>query len=149
MCLCYGAAAATSEQFISFLPRVEISYRRGKSDGCWGVVSTRNVRNTRSAVKVECFGCRTLYTLLSLPSSSLLDVLLPRPYLLWIQILNNAHQFTIDTTCPFELVTRARSNARVNRSVASSWKREETTIPRGRWKGFLEITLVKLTGSWP
>lgn len=35
------SGAATSGQFISFLPRVEISYRRGKGDGCWGVASTQ------------------------------------------------------------------------------------------------------------
>lgn len=94
-CAVAQSGAATSEQFISLLPPVEISFRRGKSDGCWGVALLReNVRNTRSAVKVECLRCRTLYTPLPPPSYS-------RPF--WIQF---SIKLAVDAACPFELVMR-------------------------------------------
>lgn len=55
-----------------------------------------NVGNTRSAVKVECLRCRTLYTPLPPPSCS-------RPF--WIQF---SIKLVVDAACPFELVMRAR-----------------------------------------
>lgn len=115
--MCRGAA--TSGQFISPLPPVEISFRRGKSDGCWGVASTRKrTKHTRSAVKVECLRCRTLYTPL------------PRPFppalcsrLFWIQF---SIKLAVDKACPFELVMRARDK--------DAWQRERVKWQMRVWR---------------
>lgn len=109
MCLRYGAAQPLRSNLFRSFPasRYRTVAERVMDAGASllrGTYETRGAPLRSSASDVGHFiPCS--------PPSSAFFFSAPSPPRFGSGILNNARQFTIDTACPFELVTRARGNA--------------------------------------